>query len=172
MGCSAPGLPGRSLLVLSEPTTDKREGRIERSALFFWPVSFVVLPSGSEYCGLVETHMRRGLAIATLCNVVSGGCATTSIATGPPTIQEIEQLEEWRVLEPLASLTLDGRRYVEFAPRIETRNVACAPDQSAFLCSYESRETPFIERAPGPWVARQMTVARGSDGRCFIVKAS
>lgn len=81
-----------------------------------------------------------------------------------PTAADVAQLEEWRVLEPLATPTRTGGSFVEFAPTIETRNVVCEPAGKAeFSCRFETRIKEMIGEF-GPWTERAETVVPGKKG--------
>lgn len=78
------------------------------------------------------------------------------LAVAAPTAAQVQIIELDRVSAPLTSYAKDGRAYVEFAPDVETRNVACTLEkQSIFKCNYEARTRPAFEREFGPWERRQ-----------------
>ena len=64
------------------------------------------------------------------------------------------------MLQPLTDYTRDGRAYVEFAPKVETRNVACtAISAEVYECIFEARVKDAFAQEFGAWTARreQMT---------------
>lgn len=93
------------------------------------------------------------IAIAALC--ASTGCVGLPDALALPDI--VQTVETSRVLDPLVSVTRDGRRYVEFAPSVETRNVVCTPvaGARAFDCTFESRERDFLQIDVTEWAPRR-----------------
>ena len=101
--------------------------------------------------------MRRLLIGLMACSALIGACASLA-PSGPPTDEDVSSLETWRVLEPDVSVTRDGSRFVEFAPSVETRSIACIADGSAYMCAYESRTKAWGEATWAPWTAKTMRV--------------
>lgn len=78
-----------------------------------------------------------------------------ALAAVLPSAVDVQRIEEARILEPLTDISRDGRRTVEFAPTVETRNVDCAPvGRPVYRCSYESRVKEALENTFGPWTVQ------------------
>jgi hypothetical protein len=81
--------------------------------------------------------------------------AALLLIVAAPTSADVQSVEETRVLQPLLDYTPDGRAYVEFAPTVETRNVACtAVCQETYECSVEARVKNAFDHKFGAWTAR------------------
>ncbi|HEX7948364.1 MAG TPA: hypothetical protein VF495_27105 [Phenylobacterium sp.] len=91
--------------------------------------------------------------------------AAAAVAT-PPTAAEVQTLEMARVLDPLISSSREGRGYVEFAPTVETRDVACerTADGPTFKCVYEARVRRFFAQDFGPWQLREEIIRHRKGG--------
>ena len=83
-----------------------------------------------------------------------------------PSQTDIAILEEERVMAAFAMPTKTPGRYaVEFAPRVEVRNLTCArQSQESFTCRFESRTKAFFNSSFDDWTARGETVQRPGTG--------
>lgn len=111
--------------------------------------------------------MRSLLIGLVACSALVGACASLA-PPGPPKDADISDLETGRVLKPFVSSTRDGNRFVEFAPSVETRGIACIPDGNAFTCSYESRIKPYLSNMWDEWQARTMRVTWDARAGCWV----
>lgn len=86
-------------------------------------------------------------------------------ATDSPTASDVRALEELRVLEPRSDIAKDGRRFVEFAPAVETRNLTCSSlSKRVYRCAYETRVKEMFDRDFGQWEARSEKLERQRGG--------
>jgi hypothetical protein len=84
-----------------------------------------------------------------------------------PSSADVLAAERSRVYEPHVDYTSDGRRYVEFAPTVETRKATCvAVAEDAADCTYEARARDMFEREFSPWEKRQMRLLRRQN--CWV----
>jgi hypothetical protein len=77
-------------------------------------------------------------------------------AMAVPSPSDVHAVEELRVLEPLVSYDRKGRRFVEFAPTVQTRAVTCVgAAKNEADCTYEARVRDFFASDFGPWETRR-----------------
>lgn len=83
------------------------------------------------------------------------------IAVEVPTASDVQAVEEMRVHEGRADVTREGRRFVEFAPTVQTRNASCtAVSQRVYDCVYDARLKEAFASEFGPWQARREQLER------------
>lgn len=89
-------------------------------------------------------------------------------ATSAPSATDVYAVERDRILAPCVSETHDGRAFVEFAPTVETREVACSMTaMGIYRCLFEVRVKDYFANDFGPWETRNLllTLADGCWSR-------
>jgi hypothetical protein len=90
-----------------------------------------------------------------------------SLALAVPSASDVQAMEVSRVLEPFVDYDRKGRRFVEFAPDVETRAVICVKAAENMAdCTYETRIRDFVEPEFGPWETRRERLVR--KRKCWV----
>ncbi|WP_010544900.1 hypothetical protein [Sphingomonas elodea] len=86
-------------------------------------------------------------------------------AADAPTASDVHALEEMRVFESRVDVAKDGKRFVEFSPTVETRNLTCSSlSKHVYECGYEARIKELFDRDFGQWEARREKIERRQGG--------
>ena len=97
--------------------------------------------------------------------IAISGCAHGPPDPRPPGPEDAQGYEVGRVMTPLAMPTRNPRQIViEFAPEVETRNVACTPLGRTHVCRFESRTTGFAAPPVDVWERREIVFVRKPFG--------
>src|ERR1051325_4179541 len=99
---------------------------------------------------------RTALMVSAVAFVLGVGARPPA---GPPSAADVQNFETCLIIGPYVTHGRDGRAYAEFAPNVQTRNVACVETERAgvYRCSLERRVTGWSAQPSETWEAQTLS---------------